>query len=337
MPVYNVEAYLVESLDSLLKQTYKNFEILLVNDASTDQSGEICKNYQQDYTCIKAINHPENRGVSAARNTGLDWAMGDYIIFVDSDDIVDNHFLEYLITTLNDNNAQIVLCDYAEFFQPIDVKRVLEKNSLIQIEEITKESYMESLSFVGYDYQHIKDVILWNKLFQKELFDDLRFENVAIGEDDLMIHKLIDRAEVILYLKLPLYHYRIRSDSLIRTKNRKYNKLEEIAIITAFRERLYLCERKYPSIFSKMLEGYLLTLSYQLFKMKQSKQKQRVLEIKALMEQVLQKYQKELSKAKKWKFLKVVHFPNVSYWNFTMSQFFLIKTNNLKRRFTNFQ
>lgn len=322
VPVFNVESYLDECLTSIMGQTYRNFQIILVNDGSTDRSGEICERYENNYDCVKLIHHRINLGVSMARNTGLDASDGDYISFIDPDDVVNEKFIESLLNYLKIKSVDIVLCDYSEFNQISDIKKEVNQDTSIQIDIIKKEGYMWSLSFVGYDYQHVKNITLWNKLYKSAIFENLRFDNVPIAEDDLIIHKIISKAENILYVKEPLYYYRIRQDSLTRLENRRYENIEEIAIITAFEERLIMCENDYPQIYSSMIEGYLLTLNYQFFKMKKTNQVQISVEINEIFNKDYLKYRRELSDIKRIKFWLVKQLPNLSYWFFTLFQFF---------------
>ena len=111
VPVYNVEKYLSRCIDSILNQTYKDYEIILIDDGSKDSSGKICDEYAKNHNNISVI-HTKNRGLSAARNTGTENSHGEYITFVDSDDLISNSFLSDLYTLIVNNNADISLCNF---------------------------------------------------------------------------------------------------------------------------------------------------------------------------------------------------------------------------------
>ena len=110
MPVYNVESYVVRSINSVLNQTYKNLELIIVDDGSTDRSGMICDQFMEKDGRVRVI-HQENGGLSHARNTGLAMAIGDYVSFIDSDDFYEIHFIEYLYQSCVENDCEIGICD----------------------------------------------------------------------------------------------------------------------------------------------------------------------------------------------------------------------------------
>ena len=118
VPVYNVEKYVAECIESIIKQTYQNLEILLIDDGSTDNSGKICDKYAEKDKRIKII-HKENGGVSSARNLGLDLAQGEYIAFIDSDDFVSNKYIESLYSAIEHKDAEIVLSKYSNYMLSI--------------------------------------------------------------------------------------------------------------------------------------------------------------------------------------------------------------------------
>ena len=114
VPVFNVEKYLKRCLDSLISQSYKNIEIILIDDGSTDESGKICDRYAKEHSNIIKVLHQENQGLSMARNAGLDIAIGEYIGFVDSDDYVEPKMFERLYNNLLESNADISVCSFFE-------------------------------------------------------------------------------------------------------------------------------------------------------------------------------------------------------------------------------
>lgn len=201
VPVYNVEEYLVECLDSLINQTYKNIEIILVNDGSKDNSPKICDDYARKDNRIKVI-HKENGGVSSARNTGIKNASGKYICFVDSDDIVLKCYVSRMYEQIKKYKVKYVIFGHSKNYS------IIEENSKIKynIHLINKESKKFSNLIIRekinspycklFDLQHIKS----NKLF----FD----ERVCIGEDFLFNMEYLKEIDQVCFSDEPIYWYR---------------------------------------------------------------------------------------------------------------------------------
>lgn len=203
IPVYNSEKYLEECINSLLNQTYKNIEIILINDGSTDSSYEICMKYKK-YDFIKIINQ-ENQGVSAARNTGLKNATGEFIMFVDCDDYVANNIVEELLKNMSD--CDMAICEYNELY----------KNTLIPIPINNKDRVINNKKAIELTFDSAGGYI-WNKIFK---FDIIKRNNILF---DTNIHMLEDQLFVIEYLTYTnkvaitnkaLYNYRIRKSSAV--------------------------------------------------------------------------------------------------------------------------
>lgn len=213
IPVFNVEPYLCECLDSVLRQSYRELEIIIVDDGSTDGSGSICDNYQKMDRRIKVI-HQENCGLSAARNTGLNAMHGEIVSFLDSDDA----FLPKMIETMVDNmaiaNADIVVCGY--YVRHIDKHRrktqlsvKLSKTAMI----IPSEEALRSI------VKGRINVTVWNKIYKKSLFESLRFEEGHVYEDLLIMPHIIERANKVLIIEDPLVIYRRRSNSISSSRS----------------------------------------------------------------------------------------------------------------------
>lgn len=135
IPVFNVEQYLVRCLETVIKQTYENIEIIIVDDGSTDNSGKMCDDYALKDSRICVI-HQKNAGLSAARNTALEIMHGDYVMFVDSDDTVDEHIVEYLLDDAHKYNCDIVECNFYDVFgDRVQGRNSLEKTDIHSIEE----------------------------------------------------------------------------------------------------------------------------------------------------------------------------------------------------------
>jgi len=207
IPVYNVESYIRKCLDSVINQTYKNLEIICVNDGSTDGSGKICDEYAARDNRVKVF-HKENGGVSSAKNIGLKNATGKYIGFVDADDWIEPDMYETLHKSAQNKNVPISVASYFKDAIPMSNKERISdgiidtKNMLLY--PLKRDYYM---GFCGY---------LWNKLFSADIFKGLRFnEKINYAEDVLLYTETIIAGKCVgIYIDKPLYHYYQREKSI---------------------------------------------------------------------------------------------------------------------------
>lgn len=213
VPIYNVEDYLKECIDSICGQSYKNIEIILVDDGSTDGSPAICDVYAGLDNRIRVI-HKKNGGLSDARNCGLEVARGEYVAFVDSDDYVNERFIEFLYNAMEDCNAQIAVCSYQKVYDTPIAKSELPK---YVIEEKNSISFLESLYQGKYSDMGF---VAWNKLYKRQLFveNNILYPKGRIYEDTFTTYKLLYFAEGIAIVDYPLYCYRMRSGSIMQSK-----------------------------------------------------------------------------------------------------------------------
>jgi len=213
VPVYNVELYLVECINSLLNQTYENVEIILINDGATDKSLSICKQYVEMHSNITLISQ-SNQGLSAARNKGIQYAKGDYITFVDSDDILHKEYLEILFELIED--ADIAVCEVKNFSE---INPILDDDVKFQTyPPLSGQAFNELL----YQHQFGRLAILaTNKLYKKQLWKDLDFPLHRLHEDCFTIYKVSDKAKKIVITEKPLYYYRQRMGSITFNKTFK--------------------------------------------------------------------------------------------------------------------
>lgn len=208
VPIYNVEKYLSKCIESILSQTYKDLEIILVNDGSIDNSGKVCEEYKKKDRRIKVI-HKENGGLSDARNVGIEISKGEYIAFIDSDDWIDEEYIEVLYKLLIENNADISICSFTKVYN----------EDVVNIRGLTKEykesicSGLESLKNLNTD-KHTEYIVAWNKLYRRNMFKDLRFPKGKIHEDEFLVPILLHRANSIVYTSRKLVYYRQRNDSI---------------------------------------------------------------------------------------------------------------------------
>ena len=212
VPVYNVEKYLKDCLYSVLTQSYINIEVILIDDGSTDNSGAICNEYELIDNRIKVI-HQENKGLSCARNVGINMAKGEYIAFVDADDILNKNYILFLYKTCVDNEVKISMCKRQEFVNSSDVV----SNS--------KEDYSGSIhsSFELQNWLYNKNrshvIYCWNKLFHRSVFDNLRFPEGKVFENSYFTPRALDSADKVFCLDNVLYYYRQVPNGLSKSIN----------------------------------------------------------------------------------------------------------------------
>lgn len=218
VPVYNMEKYLKQCMDSLVNQTLDDIEIIAINDGSKDNSLEILKEYQKHYPDKLIIIDQENQGISVARNNGIDIATGKYIGFVDSDDYVKLDMFEQLYNKIRETNSDIVVCDYEEYHMDE------EKFKYIKVtENIKSNNVYDDVSIINdIDYGPC------NKLFKKELFNNIKFPKNLKYEDLNAILKVFLIASKISIVEESLYIYRINETGQTMTINKK---VKDILII----------------------------------------------------------------------------------------------------------
>lgn len=216
VPVYKVEKYLKKCVDSILAQTYRNLEIILVDDGSPDQCPEICDMLQTIDSRIVVI-HQMNAGLSAARNAGLDIATGTYIMFVDSDDYIDKNMCEALYSVLATNHSDLAMCsfEYVDEFGK-NVCEDLSAHCRLTNETINKRQALEKISHQTEGYWFY--VVAWNKLYKRELFEHYRFPNDKIHEDEFAIHHIFLQCDSVSIIKDKLYSYIQRDNSIMGNK-----------------------------------------------------------------------------------------------------------------------
>lgn len=210
VPIYNVEAYLPRCLDSIIGQTYKNLEILLIDDGSPDSCPQICDQYAQKDARIKVI-HQENKGLPGARNKGMDLMKGDFFIFVDADDWVSTDFCEKLYQQQRQTNADMVTCSYY---------RVSDTHTLEQpLADIDFSGYLQPAQFLFILLKH-KIPFAWNKLYRRSWTKNIRFDlRYSIVEDWYFTSSLAKQGGIFAQISIPLYFYYQRPNSMLRTSN----------------------------------------------------------------------------------------------------------------------
>lgn len=207
IPVYNIEKYIEECIDSLTRQTYTYLDIILVDDGSTDQSGNICDVYATKDKRIRSF-HKRNGGLSDARNYGLTYVKGAYVSFVDGDDYLDEDMYEYLIQLMDDNKADISACGYKKIYK--DHSEGFNENKIMLM---TSE---EALYMILADHSHYQlQNAVWNKLYKKDLLRNITFPVGKNYEDIMFTVEVFNRAPKVVYGTSTKYNYRIEREGSI--------------------------------------------------------------------------------------------------------------------------
>ena len=279
VPVYNVENYLRKCLDSIIAQTYKNIEIIVVNDGSTDASGQICQEYAQKDNRIIYIEK-ENGGLSDARNVGLDKMTGSYVTFIDSDDWAELDYVEILYKKIIEYQADISVGNYYSYNEDEETYYFHIYGDSYYEKIYDNISIFENL----YESQEMKSFALisaWGKLYKAKLFDYLRFDKGKLGEDGYFNQKMYLSVNKVVYLNKGLYAYRQRSGSITNTWTEKWMH----ALVDAMSERITLLANmgypleKHLAVYRQMLEvslangqasGLSDTATYKEFEMKRT-------------------------------------------------------------------
>lgn len=249
VPIYNVEAYLERCVESILQQTYKHIEIILVDDGSPDRCGSMCEDYAKKDNRIKVL-HKKNGGLSDARNAGLEMAKGKYVLFVDSDDLIKKELVESCVQTAEKNSSDIVIFDF---------NRVEENEEIVTTMEIEKSGTYTLESEPRILFGSPSAV---NKLFRRDLFikTGIRFPVGKYYEDLGTIPKLLLLADKIDYIKESYYDYMIRSGSIMTAAKFEKNyedRTEMLNGILDFYKEKNVYEKFYKELeYLAVLNGY---------------------------------------------------------------------------------
>ena len=251
VPVYNVENYLKKCIDSILSQTFKDFELILVDDGSTDNSGHICDEYDYQYEKVKVI-HKENGGLSSARNAGIEIASGEYISFIDSDDYIDSNMFLNMIEALQNTNKDIAACG-----RVVDLWGEKEK---IEFSLKKEKIYSHDQAIEEVLLLREIDVSACDKIYRKSLFDNIRYPEGKISEDAAIIFQLLDISNGIVHIGTPFYHYIYRKNSISKAKydRRQYDSFINCINTEDFISKSYPQFKKQCKVYNTQVCGALL-------------------------------------------------------------------------------
>lgn len=251
VPVYNVEKYIRECLDSIVNQTYKNLQIILVDDGSTDNSSKICDEFAKKDSRITVV-HQENQGAGAAKNTGLELIEGEYFSIIDSDDYIDLSMYEKMVSLMKQYDSDIVQCLFKQVYVNKIIMRqysTLKKSCTV----LTRQKYLQHF------LSDWKFAVFWNKLFRSSLLDNIRFPVGRKIDDEFFTYKLVCNAKRIVNTTEPFYFYRMRKSSVMNNnaKNRLiYDRID------CFVERYEYVSSRFPKLrktyYNKLSDSLLL-------------------------------------------------------------------------------
>lgn len=251
VPIYKVEKYLPKCIDSILAQTNKNFELLLINDGSPDDCAKICDEYATKDSRIRVF-HKENGGVSSARNLGLDNAVGDWVSFVDPDDWVSADYFEVPQDFINVDVIQKTFYTIQELDGQIRTRSIINKNDI----------YQAVNSAAIYYINHRRNGALWDKLISRRVIGDRRFDaNMAIGEDTFFFMSILNNVRAYAQSSAGAYNYLIRSDSALGKVNNSecsyinqlFKLVEGIQSVRVSGRELYLYQGLLHAAYTKAL------------------------------------------------------------------------------------
>lgn len=309
VPVYNVAQYLERCLTSLVGQTYQNIEIILVDDGSTDASGEICDAWQKKDDRIKVF-HKTNGGLSDARNCGMQGVSGEYICFIDSDDWLDLQFVEVLLGALMDTEADIAECRYL----CTDKSDIIPGAQYFQYDPAVFAGKECFLHFLTNHFQ----VSVCNKIYRKEILENQPFQDGVYHEDEFWTYKIFSKARKVCLLNYTGYYYFQRNGSII------HSKLSPKRVSDAFdagKERIDFIEQHYPEYASIGYSKMMYTCMYLLNEVRCSDilQKQTLqAELESYFRIIFKKYLKGRQYQKEmWRFCFFFLFPECyCKWNY---------------------
>lgn len=255
VPVYNVEKYLTKCVDSITNQTYKNLEIILVDDGSPDNCPILCDNFAKTDKRIKVI-HKKNGGLSDARNVGIENATGEYITFVDSDDYLNNNLIKLLYDNMIQTNSNISICSFQEVRENDNLDISAKQDA--ELEVFSDSSIMDQL----YSKHHVEFVTAWGKLYKKDIFKHVKYPIGKINEDEFVCHHILSLCNKVCYTDAKCYYYLQRENSIMHQKYSKKN----LDVFEAFYDRFVFFKEKYPNLAVLALYDFLSNIISRYYK-----------------------------------------------------------------------
>lgn len=248
VPIYNVEEYINKCIKSILNQTFKDFELILIDDGSTDNSGDICDTYKSIDDRVYVI-HKENGGLSDARNFGIDYATGKFLYFIDGDDFIQEDTLESMYESIMKTNSDIAICNMIRYYGEGDIEKFY-----CPVEK------MKSLDN-NYRFETLSQPSVCNKMFESVLFDNIKFPLKKYYEDTFIYHELLFKAKRVVLTGKDSYYYRSRRGSIISEGyNKKYfDFIEAVYLRAVFLDKNNVhkyADEAYLHLYSSLVNAY---------------------------------------------------------------------------------
>ena len=234
VPVYKVEKYLDRCVQSIVDQTYRNLEIILVDDGSPDNCGSLCDAWAAKDSRIKVI-HKENGGLSDARNAGMAIATGEYIAFVDSDDWIHPDYTQRLYESIERHGAQISACDFL---------MTGERTAFAELDAVESTCHTAAQALEMLTNNRGYRAVAWNKLYSRSILEGEQYPVGRYHEDEFFTYRIIDKAQRLAYVDVPLYYYFQRPGSIMNSVS-----IRHLDALDAYLERLELFRQKYPELY----------------------------------------------------------------------------------------
>ena len=216
IPVFNVRPYLAEALDSVIHQTYRNLEIIIIDDGSTDGSGGVCDEYAQKDRRVQVI-HQENKGLSNARNIGLEISTGDVVAFLDSDDAYHLDYVATMLSAMIKEKADIVSCRYTEHC----TIKAMNPGNQKGIKPNFRPGIYSTVSALQALADDMIDHHIWDKLYKRQVWEEFKFPDGHVYEDSDAIFHVVNNAVKVCAVDEPLYMYRVRPGSISETSSKR--------------------------------------------------------------------------------------------------------------------
>ena len=255
VPVYNSERFLQRCLDSILNQTFSDFELILIDDGSTDSSGKICDDFKcKDKRII--VCHQDNQGSAVARNNAIAMAKGEYLAFVDSDDYIHPRYLEILSYIAGQRDADIVVCSFAK-----GLEETFKWNSYKTIKPDIYSAYKGDEFFKEFEKKgSIKIWVLWDKLFRRECFNGIKMPAGRVYQDNAVVYKIIYAADKVIDTDFILYYYYANENGTTNQNKFKISRLDWLLVL----EEMYcfFLEKKEYELYYKYRKQYLFDAIY---------------------------------------------------------------------------
>ena len=295
VPVYNVEDYLKECAASIMGQTYENYEAIIVDDGSTDNSGAICDALEGLDERFRVI-HQENRGLSGARNRGLSEAKGDYICFVDSDDMISPKFLEEMLGAIKAGKADLAICD-------VESEKLCEPEYDIKENCILKPSVCREWLEDFRTREYVLMVVAWNKLYSRELLKDFSYEEGKWHEDEFAINHFLYKIKKAVYVPKKLYKYRDNESGITGESNKDNSK--HMDAFDAYKERIDIAIKNKDWDFANIT---IINTLYKLTELYFNNPKMAIIYRKSFCE-VFENYKRYLNRKQVVKYQMFIKFP----------------------------